>query len=799
MRLPFGWELTKKGTKGRKRETDTAKGETIPPPGETIAAKSETTRIHADAAPAPGKTEPGKTTAGQMGWAVGTTLFQLGDFPRYNPDDLLVKKGKTVYKKMMLDDQVKACSEFKRDAVTSRKWFFDKRPAESGNGFDPEHERMEKFFKHLIDQLEMPWKDGLDAILTGMRHGFSIVEKVKKPIEWENRPYWGVKKLVLLPFDSFDGGIVAKQGTSDVTEFRQIVGGRPVTRIPRDKVIYFVNRPDVDPLYGESDLRAAYRPYWGKDIAIKFQNIHLERHAGGFVTANVRDAGVLTDPKLRADLKNSLENISALTAILAPVGVDIELKPPARTDAYDKAIQGYDKAIAKSMLVPNLLGLSEQGDVGSYSQSSTQLEVFFWILDKIVERLEDALNRQLFAELARDNFGTDDFPKFRFEPLTEAQKREIAKTWGELMTKGAVTHSEVDEQHTRKLLGYPELPEDEISKIGNNPAAGGPAGGPGQGDGSIDPATGKPMDKPAGWKDPAREAHTHAAADMSRSWMKRVDFKAIKSSLDNGDQRFASQLADVMARAKKYIIDQVKAVAGDKSFGHVDPAAIMDVGKMPRPMVSEIRTVIRQNLQRVLEENYELAKKELPRKARRFKEIRPGMDKLQAERFLSSKAMKIAGVLDQDILNDVQLVLENSIRYDKNLADTIEALESNTNLVSVLPRYDAAGRSLNIPARLENIVRTNDSDALNTARMALFGEPEFRSFVQAFEYSAIIDDRTTEECDALNGDVRREWGSLTPPNHYQCRSILVPVTDEDKWDGRQDQIPGWVKPQKGFA
>jgi SPP1 gp7 family putative phage head morphogenesis protein len=782
--------------------------------------------IHAEenrdlaAQPADPPTEQGKSTPApsttQTGWAVGTTLFQMGDFPRYNPDELQIRKGKDVYRRMMQDDQVKAVAEFKRDAVTSRKWFFDKKATETtsgDSGFDAQHEEIEDFFKAAIEQMEMPWKDALDAILTGMRNGFSICEKVYKTITWEDRPYWGIKQIVLLPFHTFDGGIIAKQGTSDVTEFRQMVGGRPVTKIPRDKCIYFVHRPDEDPLYGESDLKAAYRPWWSKDIAIKFQNIHLERHAGGFVTANVKDAAVLSDPKLKDDLKRTLQNISAMTAILAPVGVDIELVAPARTDAYDKAIQGYDKAIAKSMLVPNLLGLSEQGDTGSYSQSQTQLEVFFWVLDKIVERLEDALNRQLFAEIAMNNFGTDDFPRFKFEPLTESQKREIAKAWGELMKAGAVTHSKTDEAHTRKMLGYPELPKELADKIGQNPvvpAAGeatpGAQGGGGGADTNIDPATGKPKQPAAapkkgepGFVDPARETHSHVHADPNSSWMKRVDYKAIKSALDTVDAKFNGELANAMARAKKYIIEQIKAAGAEKTFGKLDPASVLDIGRMPRPLLGEIRTIIRQNLQRVLQENYDLAKQEMPKKARMAKEVRPGMDMLQADRYLSSKAMRITGVIDQDTLTAVQIILENAIKYDKNMADTIAALEDSTDLVALLPRYDAAGRAVNVPARIENIVRTNDADALNQGRMALFGEPEFRNYIQAFEYSAILDDRTTDECAALDGDIRQDWGSLTPPNHYQCRSILVPVTDDDNWDGKQDKIPSWVKPMKGFA
>jgi SPP1 gp7 family putative phage head morphogenesis protein len=294
----------------------------------------------------------------------------------------------------------------------------------------------------------------------------------------------------------------------------------------------------------------------------------------------------------------------------------------------------------------------------------------------------------------------------------------------------------------------------------------------------------------------SNKEHTH---NPKSPWVKRVDYAAIKEGLDNGDKEFAQTFADIMARGKKHIYDQVAVLAGDKSFGSIDPASITEVGRMPRQLVTELRTEIRKALQKTLDLNYELAKKELPDRARKMKEIRPGMDKLQAERFLSSRAMKIAGVIEQDVLDDVQHELENAIKYDKSLRDTMASIESNTDLTAVLPRVDSGGRAINVPARIENIVRTNDAEAMNSARMALFGEPEFKDFIQAYEYSAILDDRTTEECAALNGEVRKDWGSLTPPNHYQCRSILVPVTEVDDWDGKQSKLPDWVKPQKGFS
>ena len=46
---------------------------------------------------------------------------------------------------------------------------------------------------------------------------------------------------------------------------------------------------------------------------------------------------------------------------------------------------------------------------------------------------------------------------------------------------------------------------------------------------------------------------------------------------------------------------------------------------------------------------------------------------------------------------------------------------------------------------------------------------------------------------------KNDWSNYTPPNHYMCRSILVPINIFDGWDGKEANIPAGTKPLKGFA
>jgi SPP1 gp7 family putative phage head morphogenesis protein len=90
---------------------------------------------------------------------------------------------------------------------------------------------------------------------------------------------------------------------------------------------------------------------------------------------------------------------------------------------------------------------------------------------------------------------------------------------------------------------------------------------------------------------------------------------------------------------------------------------------------------------------------------------------------------------------------------------------------------------------------------LNEARYAEFTDPELAGFVVGLRYAAVLDSSTTEVCTELDGAEFRVdsevWDTYRPPNHFNCRSILVPITEVDGWDFEESDEP-IVDPQDGF-
>ena len=104
----------------------------------------------------------------------------------------------------------------------------------------------------------------------------------------------------------------------------------------------------------------------------------------------------------------------------------------------------------------------------------------------------------------------------------------------------------------------------------------------------------------------------------------------------------------------------------------------------------------------------------------------------------------------------------------------------------------AAGRA----HRLETIVRTNTTDAYNQARKNEFREDDF---VVAMEYSAVLDDRTTDFCREHDGKIYKKddpyLDTITPPNDFNCRSLLVPVLADEEFIVDKHLA---IKPAEGF-
>lgn len=191
-----------------------------------------------------------------------------------------------------------------------------------------------------------------------------------------------------------------------------------------------------------------------------------------------------------------------------------------------------------------------------------------------------------------------------------------------------------------------------------------------------------------------------------------------------------------------------------------------------------------------------------------FAQKRIGLVGTKAERFFKARALEVTGVMETEILSRAHRVLLNGLKGDKTERQVLQELDEA--LGDYVPETDAAGRVVNVPARVEVIARTNLSEAISEARYSVFTDPDLEGFVTALEYSAVLDDRVRPGHAAWDGVVREVNDAIwyqpdrRPPCGFNCRCLLVPVTIIDQVElTPDDELPlgeagPGVFPDEGF-
>lgn len=375
-----------------------------------------------------------------------TSLLYAGIMPLgYNPDDLVQKKGLAIYKKMREDDQVKAVLLMKKYAVLANPWTVV--PASN----EPQDKEVAEYIKDQFDGMEGIFEDALMNVLTALDYGFSVTEVIYKMVEegkWKGKI--GLKKLATrepfnYDFDYDEHGNLKPDG----------IKFQGTNKYPQDKFIIFSYRKEFSNWYGQSDLRAAYRSWWSKEILIRFHNMYLERF-GMPTTIGKYKKG--TSPDQVTKLRTVIENIQTKYAITIPDDIIVELLQSGSQGEvqFHTAIEMHNKFIARSVLVPDLIGYTEHTG-GGFALGKKQFDVFLWILKKLSRDIEENIvGEQLIKKLVDFNFTVEKYPQFQFQAITEEDTEAKARIV-RLGVDGGFINPE--EPWVRNYLNLPPLTE----------------------------------------------------------------------------------------------------------------------------------------------------------------------------------------------------------------------------------------------------------------------------------------------------------------------------------------------------
>ena len=679
-----------------------------------------------------------------------STLFQSPNyapsftFP-YNPDPLVSGNDYKIYDEMTEDDQIKSTLAYKKNFVINTGW-----------EIQSEEEEIKKFVTDTLNNInaaramESSFEDILEDMLSSYPYGFSLSEPIYALNE-ENKYIY--KSIKTRPPHSFRFELDKFGNVEKVVQ--STIEGEKI--FAPDKFLHHVYQQSWGNPYGKSDLSAAHASWKAKKFVMRFMVRYLEKFGSATVVGRYDPA--MTDAEI-SSFQDALETIQNNTSLIIPDNAKLDFLESQKdsSDAYQKALQFFNTCIARALLVPDLMGLSGgQTSGGSFSLGLSQFEIFLGTIKKDRNSLAKKITNKLVQPLVDINFGKQYKCKFVFVPFTEQKMIEYAKTWMEAIKGKLWKPNDAEIHYLRKLVGFPEgeiqEAEQDVPAYSNfNP-------------GGRSPTPKKDVDGKA--KEPDEK-------DFSQSreiniYEKKVNFAQIETNLN----RFESSISKKLSSAAKDIYsDYINQIRDKNILNRFVPEKVNDLQpKFLKPM----NALFKGYFQDLFADGYSMAQKEiLPNFTVKFSEA------LLPEEFLevlNSESFKLTGDYVTDVTKKAKNILVDGLKNGASQSELLKLLRQELDE--------------NTERWLQSLVRTKTTEIYNSARRSYWeNDPIAKQLVTAYEFSAVLDSRTSEICGSLDGNIYEIADGIsrvTPPLHFNCRSLLVPITKFEDYEA--EKIP----------
>ena len=349
------------------------------------------------------------------------------------------------YRDIMKDPQVKVGLEILKYFLISKNYVL------TSDSDDEISIEITDFIQESLDNMETPFRDVIKNILTALRYGYSVQEKVYT-MNTDNRIT--IKGLYPIHIKTLQNDPFIRDKTGELTGIHQESMYGTVD-IPIDKCLLYSFDKEFDEIEGNSILNEV------KPIAEDKEDIKdwlmTFLHKNGLPTTY----GKTDDPTHAPIIQDALDNVAdGATSIV--VGANDELgilESSHRGEAYFTTLNYNDNQIFRRMFLGSLL-LGSGDQTGSYAQSYTQENVLFQIMDGILTDVAQIIQRTVVNELTSMNFGLSaKAPSFAFEKFT---KKDVLKLLE--IVKGFIDNGsfDSDNQSFKELLGAAFLTEADI-------------------------------------------------------------------------------------------------------------------------------------------------------------------------------------------------------------------------------------------------------------------------------------------------------------------------------------------------
>lgn len=725
----------------------------------------------------------------------GWNLYQKYGITRENPDAVVKKKGLQVFDAMeQKDGHYAAVLQTRKLALLGKG--YEIQPVSD----DPRDQEIAAFVRWNFEQMRGSFLQDRLEILDALGKGFSLMEKV-----WtlaERGPYAGKVILKALKakeqqqfgfdLDEFDNiredGIIQNPMLSHgirmantlswtaEEKVRTSMAAGMNLRLPRDKFVLFTFNGRAENPYGRGLGSACYWYSWFKTEGFKFWMVFLERFGSPTIKATVQ--GGVGKPE-EEQFRTILQSIQQETGFIIPEGFEVELMEAARAgDAgYQKLVEVCNQEQSKIVLGQTLT--TQQGTSGSYSLGEVHNEVRSDLLRFDAEALSTVINEQIIRQLVGYNWlDVEVFPRFVIPLKPGRDAASLVAALRDLTSMGV----QIPVSYVHDELGLPQAQEGDTVLVA--PAAAPSPFMPPQGPQFAE----RPM-SPSALASPALHRRAHGEQDA-----------LIDAGVLLGQQAVETILSK--------LIDQVRDAGAIEARAYNTPLKVNSTAlrdAMLRTGVMAHLTGQQFAVQQLEDKGLEFPKQRLAsfaegdletldEAASLFKNRLPidqrAFGRLVAD--LKRRYFTIAGIEEGQLLKLAQEALIEAI----DTGGTVDTFAMALRQKGVKYTGEAFGTSLAGQQvgdyHLRTVFRTNTMSAYNEGRRAIFEDEDVADEVVAYMYNAIDDDRVRPAHAAMDGKIFQKndpiWTQWWPPNGYNCRCTVDPVTRDEAARLRPDLI-----------
>jgi SPP1 gp7 family putative phage head morphogenesis protein len=354
--------------------------------------------------------------------------------------------------------------------------------------------------------------------------------------------------------------------------------------------------------------------------------------------------------------------------------------------------------------------------------------------------------------------------EFKFQPVEDSKKLELLTLWLSAVNTSKIP---ITDNHINWFLDNidaPEISEKELIEINEQKEKMREqlSRNENQADNDEESQEKEKNDKPLQKEDKKDNNLKHIYVESRNreltQYEKKIDFTKIENDFETIEKKYIEELALAYQLSINSLADEIKRkqIVEKKKFQLINKLDLkhnLKIKKILKLLMKESLSIGLESIEKqyIIEDSNVLNDDDLAD-------------------WIEQHAEYITTTESNFILEKVKVSLSEGIRSGDSVRDIMSSISD------VLSGYNIVEEA----NKLERIVRTNINAAYNEGRAQAYNE--MSELIQGYQYSAILDGRTSDICAALDKKIFKptELSYYNPPNHFNCRSLIVPIFKDEE-------------------